>query len=114
MLRMSLIGVLLISSGCGKVEIRDHEVCGDKGELGASCFHMLSDRSRKLTKGQWELERFGQLCMKAEAYANFKEALLKLCQKTGRCSFEEIKQIEAIGDLVETFEKEISHAKQLR
>ena len=111
---MNLTAVLLSLLACGHVEINDHEVCGDKGSLGASCFHMLSTKSRRLTFKEWEQERFGQLCMKPDAYANFKAALLKLCEKTKRCSFEEVEQIKAIGDLVENFEKEVSHAKQLR
>ncbi len=99
-------------SGCGRVAILNHEVCGDKGTLGASCFHMLSDASRSLTKEEWDAERFGQLCMQANAFANLKAALLVLCQKTKRCTFEEIQQIKALSVRVQDFKKEVSHGER--
>lgn len=113
MRQTNLTSVLLILSAfvlsgatCQRVTILDHEVCGDKGELGASCFHMLSDEKRKLSFEEWEVERFGQLCMKADAYANIKAALLKLCESSQRCTWQEIQDLENLEKKVIHFKKE--------
>ncbi len=102
-----IFGCVILSS-CGMVRIGNHEVCGDKGPLGATCFRLVSDDSRKLSHAEWEQERFGQLCMKAEAYANLKAALLKLCGRTKNCTFEEREQIKALGMRVNKFKMEVS------
>lgn len=104
---MLILSVFVLSgASCPKVQIRDHELCGDKGELGASCFHMLSDETRKLTYDEWEAARFGQICMQPDAYANLKAALLKLCESSGRCSWQEVKDIKNLGKKVVRFKKE--------
>lgn len=87
--------------GCEKVQIKDAEVCGDAGEYGATCFHTQNDQERKLTKEEWDKERFGKLCTDAENYANWKEAMLKLCNRTKRCTYEEQLYIEAFGRKVD-------------
>lgn len=102
-----LSAFVLSGATCSRVQIGDHEICGDKGELGASCFQMLSEGGRKLDFDQWAEERFGQLCMKADAYANIKAALLKLCDQTRRCTWQEIQDIENLGKKVGSFNKEI-------
>lgn len=113
MRRMSLTSALLTlfafalsGASCPRVEIADHELCGDKGTLGASCFHTLSDETRKLDFQEWEFQRFGQICMKAEAWANFKAALLKLCESSGRCTWQQIQDIENLTKRVEVFNQE--------
>jgi len=73
---------------------------------------MLSDGSRRLTYDEWEAERFGQLCMKAEAFANLKAALLKLCDQSKRCSWQEIEDIKNLGKRVRRFEGEIRGINQ--
>lgn len=114
MFQKSLMTVLLIlfalslsASTCSRIVINDHEICGDKGSLGASCFHMLSDGHRYLDFDSWAQERLGQLCLKAEAFANFKEALLKLCEQTKRCTWEEIQNINALSEKVSYFQNDI-------
>lgn len=94
-------------SACSRVHILDHEICGDKGELGASCFHMLSDGHREIPLAEWDEERFGMLCLKADAYANFKAALLKLCDETDRCTWEDKQQIMAIGTKLNQFKAQV-------
>lgn len=107
-----ILSVFVLSgASCPKVPIRDHELCGDKGELGASCFHMLSDESRKLTYEEWESERFGQICMQPDAYANIKAALLKLCESSGRCSWQEKQDIKNLGKKVARFKKEAASCR---
>lgn len=106
-----LSAFVLSGATCQRVVINDHEICGDKGELGASCFHMLSDESRKLSFDEWAEERFGQLCMKADAFANIKAALLKLCDQTRRCTWQEIQDIKNLGKRVKVFNQEIEALK---
>ncbi len=110
--RKPLISALLILcvlslSSCARVQINDHEICGDKGKLGASCFNMLSDGSRKLSFDDWAIERFGQLCMQADAFANIKAALLKLCESSKRCTWEEKQQIANLGSKMEMFSQDL-------
>lgn len=101
-----LILLKLSFSGCGSIPVYDHELCGDKGELGASCFRLLSDGSRKLDFEAWQDERFGQICMTAEAFANLKTALLKLCDQTKRCDWQQVEAIKDFGKRVNNFKKE--------
>lgn len=88
-------------SGCSTVEIKDHEVCSDKGELGARCGYMLSDRTRVLDFYQWQDERIGQLCLRSDGFGNLKAALLKLCDSTQRCKWEELQKIRTILERIE-------------
>ena len=59
------------------------------GQLGASCFHTLSDDEREISLPEWDEERFGMICAKASDFASWKAALLKLCKLTKRCTYEE-------------------------
>ena len=107
MIGLSVLSVFVLSGAtCSRVVIQDHEICGDKGELGASCFRMLSNSKRTLDFYEWEQERFGQLCMKADAYANFKAALLKLCESSKRCTWQEVEDIKNLGRKVSAFKRE--------
>lgn len=106
-------GLLILSafglSGatCNRVAIYDHELCGDKGELGARCFNLLSDGNRTIDFDTWAEERFGQICMKPDAFANFKGALLKLCNSSGRCTWQEKQDIKNLGKKLQAFNREI-------
>jgi hypothetical protein len=71
------------------------------GELGASCFHTQMDYQRDIEKGQWEIERVGQLCTKPENFANWKIAIIKLCRRNPICEFEVKKEFEQIIDRVQ-------------
>jgi hypothetical protein len=75
-------------SGCAHVEIKDSEWCGDMGESGAECFHTLTTEARELTKAEWDIERFGMVCTKADTFADWKAVIEKLCNKTGLCDYE--------------------------
>lgn len=99
-----LFGLILSGATCKPpILIQDHELCGDKGTLGASCFHMLSNETRKLSFDEWASARYGEICMQADAFANFKSALLKLCAETDRCTWQEVQAIEAIAKKVTKF-----------
>jgi hypothetical protein len=64
------------------------------GEYGASCFYTFSDGSRDVEKAVWDQERVGMLCTRSESFAAWKKALLKLCRKNSRCTFEVKKNYE--------------------
>jgi len=112
MLALMLLCILTLSgASCPKVKIYDHEICGDKGELGARCKYMISDGAHNLDYDQWEEARFGQMCMQPDAYSNLTAALLKLCNSSRRCSWQEKKDIENFGKKVVQFKKEAKAAK---
>jgi hypothetical protein len=103
-----LILILLVS--CSTVKISDHEWCGDAGPYGASCFHTLSDRKRDIPKETWDIvsvgpdHRFGMICTSAESFANWKEALLKLCTLAKkRCTYIAKKKIIEFTDRIDEF-----------
>jgi hypothetical protein len=74
------------------------------GQQGASCFNTISDNSRDIEKEAWDKERFGMLCTKAESFANWKEALLKLCTLAKkRCTYIAKKKIIEFTDRVDEF-----------
>lgn len=93
MKNLSILFLLILVSSCGhKVEIKDNEWCGDLGPYGATCTKMLSEEQRELTKEEWDTERFGMICGKAEAFANLKSVIQKLCVKNKKCEYEKIEQ----------------------
>jgi len=66
--------------------------------MGAECFHTLSDQERHLEKAEWDEIRFGQVCTPASSLANWKAAILKLCDDTGRCDWEVVEKIVSFGE----------------
>jgi hypothetical protein len=91
---LAILFVITALSACTKVELRDSEWCGDAGEFGAYCFNHLTEKSRELTKEQWDFERFGQVCTTSDTFANWKAVIEKLCAQSKRCKYEEQKMIE--------------------
>lgn len=77
------------------------------GELGAAGFHTISDEERELTKEEWDEERFGMLCTKAENFANWKAALLKLCNVTRMCNYSTKKKIQNLSNRIQDFQLKI-------
>ncbi len=58
------------------------------GASGADCYHTLTPETRELTKAEWDTERFGMVCTKADTFADWKAAIEKLCNKTGICDYQ--------------------------
>lgn len=98
----AILSILIISS-CGHIQIKDAEWCGDLGQEGATCFHTISDANRDLTKAEWDIERFGQVCTTADSFANWKEAILKFCYLTKKCTYDAKQQIIQFNDKVQKF-----------
>ncbi len=90
----TLLTVWLIAIGlefcvsCGHVTVYDKEVCGDLGNVGAHCAHTLTDAKRDIPKAQWDRERIGYLCAKAEGWNDTETSLDQLCTTTNLCDFE--------------------------
>lgn len=72
------------------------------GSAGASCFHTLSDESRDIDKSTWDEERFGMVCTKAENFANWKAAILKLCKASHGCTYEDRRMINEFAARVQS------------
>lgn len=87
--------MIVFLSSCAKVPIHDAEWCGDIGDLGASCFHTLTNDTRDIDKSMWDVERFGMVCTKSKTFSDMKASIEKLCSVSSvRCSYE-VKQILA-------------------
>ena len=85
-------------ASCKSVLIQDTEVCGDKGPLGATCFHTNTTDHRDIDKTQWDLDRVGQLCVTADGFTIWKTALEQLCHETKNCVY---------GDQLEHIQEEL-------
>lgn len=73
------------------------------GPLGASCFYTLSDGHRTLSAKEWDELRFGQVCTDSANFADWKAATLKLCKKTGMCSYKDKQDIQNFNLRLEAF-----------
>lgn len=81
------------------------------GELGASCFHTLSDDSRDLDKETWDKERFGQVCAQPQVFTDLKSSLEKLCYKNRKCTYEQKKILKKVTRDLEKFNKDFNDSK---
>jgi len=67
-----------------------------------------------VTKEAWEKERFGKLCTSPEAFGNLKAAILKLCDETQRCTFEQMEVLKTLSRKIERIELETKVAGEIR
>lgn len=104
---MSLFAIVALSS-CATVPIPDSEVCLDEGDLGAHCFHVLSDKERDITPEAWEVERIAMYCMTTQTLGDWKKIFLKLCHENKRCKPEDIANINSFIDKLETKSAQIT------
>lgn len=85
-----LIGTApLLLSACAQVKIKDEELCADFGDDGASCVHTMNDQKRDIAKGDWDIERFGEICVQSQAIADWKAELEELCSISNRCTYDQ-------------------------
>jgi hypothetical protein len=77
------------------VKVPNSEFCADKGTQGAVCEFTNGGPSSRFNKIQWDQKRFGMACTEVETVTKLLGVIKKLCFDTGRCSFEEYKQLEA-------------------
>ncbi len=71
------------------------------GTQGATCAHTLTSETRDIPKDQWDDERFGQICEKFEAFADWKSVLEKLCSATKKCTYEDLKKLDEVFQRIE-------------
>ena len=91
-----LLVILFVSqlNNCSSVKLKNGEVCGDMDKYGATCNHTFTDETRDLNKEEWDKTRIGWVCMKSDLFANWKAALIKFCNDTKRCTYEDEKLFE--------------------
>lgn len=99
---------LLILSACAQVEIKDEELYGDFGDDGATMVHTQKPDTRDIPKDEWDEMRFGMICVKSKAIADWKEELEQLCSLTTRCTYEQKKMLAEIWAKIERFNKRAS------
>ncbi len=87
MLTLSVLVFLPLSS-C-TVPIKDNRFYADAGPDGAFWFQSLSDDHGKLSKTDWDKQRFGMICEKTDVFANLKESIDTLCQNSNSCTYEQ-------------------------
>lgn len=104
----------MLLSSCSTIKIKDSEFCGDMGSEGATCFKTLSGESREISPNDWDDERFGMICSSAKTFADWKKAILKLCDMTNRCEMETKKKIDDFGQNVESFDLKIKALRPYR
>jgi hypothetical protein len=75
------------------------------GFQGAACFHTLIEEKRDVPKDQWDDERFGQICEKADVFADWKSVIEKLCSLSGDCDYQTKKNLKKFFERVELFEQ---------
>lgn len=92
--------VALLLTSCSNLEIKDGEWCADRGITGATCFHDLdtSKPKRRLTKEQWDKERFGMVCAKPQVFADKKSAIETFCQNANICTYEVKSTVEKFSE----------------
>lgn len=101
----------LLLSGCGRVQIKNHEWCADIGTQGATCAETLSTDTRDIPKEQWDNERFGQLCTTVDTFTDIKAVIEKLCSVSGRCDYETKQKIRAFFERTDVLVTKIPGAK---
>ena len=91
-----MMGLLLSSASCQKVEIMDEEWCVDKGTLGAHCAHTLSTVTEDIPQPDWDNRRFGQACTidppgkLGSTLAEIKKEQEEICSIYNACTYEEV------------------------
>lgn len=83
------------------------EVCADAGSGGAFCAHTQKPDERDVPKAQWDIERFGMLCITQQAYGDSKAAVEKLCSKPGACTYEFKKNFQQATENIEKAIKKV-------
>lgn len=93
---------------CAHVNVPDSEWCGDKGNLGAHCSHLLTVQTRDIPKDQWDVERFGMACTKLENMTALKGVVEKLCSQTKDCTYQQKQLIEKFFLDIQNFNESFS------
>lgn len=76
------------SLSCGHITVKNTEVCGDLGSLGAHCANTLNDTTRDISKVDWDEERVGMLCMTSTAFTDTETAIDQFCTAYNLCDYQ--------------------------
>jgi hypothetical protein len=110
--------LLVVSSACStigtipEVEIKDHKVYADAGNLGATWRTTLSEKKGHLTKADWDALRLGMICSKSDVIEHNTAIIEQFCYYTGRCTYEEVQ--ETVGKFRKIARKVKSDASDWR
>lgn len=104
MLKIAYLALFVFLNGCAQIPIKNTEWCGDLGEFGASCFNTLSEDTRDISFEDWNKERFGMICTKAQNFSDWKAIILKLCSlHPKRCSYDDKKKVLIFNEKINGF-----------
>lgn len=90
---------------CSSINIADGEWCGNLPNGSAICFWMLNPKTRDVPRAMWDIERVGQVCGKASAFADLKKEIEQLCHMTGKCTQTAKDQVTKFFSNVESVSK---------
>lgn len=72
--------------------------------MGAICYTLITGTERRIPVDEWKSMQFGRISSDVSAFADLKKAVMKLCNITGRCSYEEKKTIEGFSDWLDDYQ----------
>ncbi len=94
----------MVLEACSSVEIHDAEWCGGLPDGSAICFWMMNPKTRDVPRALWDIERVGEVCAKASAFADMKSEIEKLCHVT-KCTQTVKDQVTKFFDNVDALSK---------
>lgn len=108
-----LIGLSSVTVSCGSVAVFNKEVCADLGVAGAHCAFTLSNppKRRDIPKPQWDKDRIGWMCMRAEDFSDAEDSIDSLCRSSNMCDY---KTKERISQFKKNTASVVTKAKQSR
>ena len=88
-LAVLLIGLSSAIVSCSSVAVFNKEVCADLGVAGAHCAFTLSNppKRRDIQKPQWDKDRIGWMCMRAEDFSDAEDSIDSLCRSSNMCDY---------------------------
>lgn len=75
------------------------------GPEGAYYQYMLSDEEGEVSKQEWDKIRPGMVCSEAKSYDNLVRSILKLCDETSLCDFEDRMELNNIQKKIKYYEE---------
>ncbi len=105
--------VLLLSTSCAKVKIKDSIWMGSLGESGAAEFHTLKTDKRLIDRRDWDRMwddlSHPIICTYADTFADWKSIIEKLCSfAPGKCSYEDKQKLALFFHKTQRYKAEFS------
>lgn len=69
-------------------------MCADLGVYGAHCAHTYITSRRDIIKREWDLQRVGYMCMKADDFSDAEDSIDELCRISNLCDYATKDQIQ--------------------